>query len=103
MNPQPRGVVPPEHAARIRAALTGKTDADAELRAAVVGALKAGGSVREVMAVSGLSNDTVQRWGREGGWPTPAQRKAREETRARNAAYRAAVEQARREIDQEEA
>jgi hypothetical protein len=100
VTPQHKGLVPLEHAARIRAALTGKADADAELRAAVVGALKAGGSVREVMAVSGLSNDTVQRWGREGGWPTREQRAAREETRARNAAYRAAVEQAQRDLDQ---
>lgn len=64
----------PRHAERIRAAVAARELAEAEVRAAVVAALKAGGSIREVAKVSGLSTNTVQRWGREGGWPTKAQK-----------------------------
>jgi transposase-like protein len=62
---RPLGVVPTEAAARIRAARDAKTVADAELRAAVVAALEAGGSVREVAKVAGLNPDTVQRWSQD--------------------------------------
>lgn len=91
--PQRRGIVPPENEQRIRDALAGKEAADEELRAAVVAALKAGGSIREVMRVSGLSNDTVQRWGRAGGWPTAEDAARRTELRRRNAEFNRAVEQ----------
>jgi DNA invertase Pin-like site-specific DNA recombinase len=100
VTPQHKGIIPEQAAARILAAMQGKADADTELRAAVADALKAGGSVREVMRLTGLSNDTVQRWGREGGWPTTAQKAAREETRARNAAYRQAIADAQAALDQ---
>lgn len=92
VTPQPRGVVPPEHAARIHAAIAGKEAADTELRESVVDALKAGASVREVMKVSGLANDTVQRWGREGGWPTPQQKAARDAAKTRRAEWRRIME-----------
>lgn len=64
----------PRHIARIHAALTAREEAEAELRAAVVAALKGGGSIREVAIIAGMSTNTIQRWGREGGWPTAAQR-----------------------------
>lgn len=84
--------MPPANVARIKAALEGRDAAEVELRASVVAALRAGGSVREVMRVSGLANDTVQRWGREGGWPTPEQKAAREATSARRAEWRRMME-----------
>ena len=52
----------------------GAAEAEDEFRTTVADALKAGGSVREVARVTGLSTNTVQRWGRERGWPTEAQR-----------------------------
>lgn len=57
-------MIPDVAAQRILTAMTARTDADVELRAAVADALKAdalkaGGSIREVMAVTGPSNDTV--------------------------------------------
>lgn len=89
MTPQPRGIVPKVNTDRILAAIAARETADQELVDAVVDALKAGGSVREVAKVSGLANDTVTRWGHANGWPTAEQKKAREEARARNAAWRA--------------
>ena len=100
VTPQHKGIVSEQAAARLRAAMQGRDDAEAELHAAVADALKAGGSVREVMRLTGMSSETVQRWGRDGGWPTAEQKRAREETRARNAAYRAAIEQAQQQLDQ---
>ena len=51
--------------------------ADQELRTAVADARKAGGSVREVAAFTGMSTNTIARWGRERGWPTAEQKAAR--------------------------
>lgn len=62
MTPQPRGVVPPATARRLKRAAESKRAADLELRAAVVAALRAGGSVREVAVLTQLSTNTVQRW-----------------------------------------
>jgi len=84
--PQPRNEVPAKHAARIVAAKHASVLAAAELRTAVVTALKAGASVREVAKVAGMSTNTVQRWGHDDGWPTEAQKRewarAREEREA---------------------
>ena len=70
MTPQKRGVVPTAEEQRLRAAVVGAEAAEKELRAAVVAALVAGGSVREVARVSGISVNTIERWGRAGGWPS---------------------------------
>lgn len=77
MNPQPRGDVPAEHAARIRAAVTAVEKSKAERNAAIVAALLAGGSVREVAKVAGMSPSQIQVIGHAGGWPSPQQRSAR--------------------------
>lgn len=82
MTPQPRGVIPEEHEQALRDALTARDRAEEQLHTAVADALKAGGSVRQVALFTGLSTNTVQRWGREGGWPTDAQRKAWAEAKA---------------------
>lgn len=71
MTPQPRGIVPHAEQQRLLAALKGKAAADEELKEAVAAALRAGGSVREVAKIAGLSTRTVQDWGRARGWPTP--------------------------------
>lgn len=49
--------------------------AKVERDAAMVGALKAGASVREVAAAAGMSVTQVQKIGHRDGWPTPAQKK----------------------------
>lgn len=87
--PQHKGIVPPAHESKLLAARRAKDDAEEAYRTAVADALKAGGSVREVMRITGLSNQTVDRWGKERGWPTAAQVRAREEVRERNRAFRA--------------
>lgn len=79
--------MPPEHAQRILAARAARDDADQAYRTAVVDALKAGASVREVAKVAGLSTNTVDRWGREGGWPTAAQKKAWDAAREANSEW----------------
>ena len=79
-------MVPPQMAARLAELARARTEADAALKVAVVEALKAGGSVREVMRMTGLSTQTVSRWGHAGGWPTPAQVRAREEATERRRA-----------------
>lgn len=58
-------------------------------RQAVADALKAGASVREIAAALGISNVTVQRWGKAGGWPTVEQRDARSEASRRNREWEA--------------
>lgn len=74
MTPQTKGLVPEPEAERIRNALALRDEAQLQLELAVADALKAGGSVREVVNVSGLSNTTVQKYGRKHGWPTTGQR-----------------------------
>lgn len=86
--PQKRGVIPDDLQRRLLAARAGQEAAEAEFRAAVVAALLADGSVREVAALTGLSTNTVNRWGKDGGWPSEAQKKARAEARERGRAMR---------------
>jgi predicted butyrate kinase (DUF1464 family) len=47
---------------RLRRAAEAKAAADAELKAAVVAAAAAGGSVRVIAETSGLSTRTIQNW-----------------------------------------
>jgi uncharacterized protein YjcR len=54
------------------------------LALAVADALKAGGSVREVAASTGISTTTVQKYSRAHGWPTSEQRAGWEADRARH-------------------
>ncbi|MGO4249454.1 hypothetical protein AB4Y87_19750 [Paenarthrobacter sp. RAF54_2] len=71
MSPRKKHAVPLEQAERILAALAARADAQMQVEQAVADALKAGGSVREVAALSGLSGTTVQKYGRAHGWPAP--------------------------------
>jgi hypothetical protein len=73
---------PADQAARIVAAMQGMADALIERDQAITDALKAGASVREVALVSGMSTRTIQTIGHDNGWPTPAQKKRREEEAA---------------------
>ncbi|NKR61714.1 hypothetical protein GS907_24610 [Rhodococcus hoagii] len=96
MTPQKRGLIPDPERARIVAALAAREAAEAELRAAVVAGLLAGGSVREVAALTGMSTNTIQRWGREGGWPSAEQKAERSAKRAENDAWQARLDAANR-------
>ena len=102
VTPQHRGIVPPNHAAAVLAALKAEDEADIAARRAVAEALKAGGSIREVMKLTGLANETVQRWGREFGWPTPEQVADRERRARRAQAHRDAIAEADRRLAEEE-
>jgi uncharacterized protein YjcR len=65
--------------------------AETGLRAAVVAALLAGGSVRELAKFTGMSTNTIQSWGRAGGWPSEEFKAARAEARRRNREFAQAV------------
>ncbi|SUE16617.1 Uncharacterised protein [Rhodococcus gordoniae] len=65
VTPQKRGLIPDPERARILAAMRALDDAEVELRAAVVSGLLAGGSVREMSMLTGMSTNTIQRWSRE--------------------------------------
>lgn len=64
MNVSPRRRELPTDAAlrRLQNAAAVRSDADAEMRAAVRAARDAGGSVRVIAEVAGLSTRTVQLW-----------------------------------------
>ncbi|MBY4381895.1 helix-turn-helix domain-containing protein [Rhodococcus fascians] len=98
--PQRRGFVPTVEEQRVRAAVIGAAEAEKELHAAVVAALIAGGSVREVARVSGISVNTIERWGRAGGWPSKAQSAAWAKARADQQALRARQAEARRRLEE---
>jgi hypothetical protein len=76
MSPQPKGTVPPELAKRLRLTAAVLADAKAMRDEAIVDALKAGGSMREVANLVGISQATVGSIGHKGGWPTEEQRAA---------------------------
>lgn len=85
VSPQARGIIPPDNANRLAAARDAKEAADDEFRSAVVDALKAGGSIREVAQLAAISTRTVQDWGHAGGWPTTEQKAARAKAREKRA------------------
>lgn len=93
VSPQKRGLIPAEHQTRLRAAQEAKAAAEVEMRAAVVEALMDGASVREIAAFLDMSTNTINRWGREGGWPSAEFVAQREATRKRNAEWRAFIDQ----------
>ena len=86
--PQPQGIPPDDAIERLVAATDALAAALAEREAAVVDALKRGGSVRQVSAISGLSDKTVQRIGHANGWPTAAQRKKWADEKAARDAFK---------------
>lgn len=100
--PQKRGEIPDADRDRILAAQQADAAAHEAFVQAVVDALKHGASVREVATLTGLSPRTVFAWGHANGWPTAAQKKARDEIAAANAAYRQRVEQVRSRLEREQ-
>lgn len=70
MSPQRKGIVPPAETERVQAAVEWKKAADLELVNAVVDAMRAGGSIAEVAAISGLSERTIIRWRQGKNLPT---------------------------------
>lgn len=99
VTPQRKGVVPDAEEQRVRAAVVGAEAAEKELRASVVAALIAGGSVREVARISGKSTNTIERWGRAGGWPSAEQQSRWAEERRVRDEMNAKFEAARRQLD----
>ena len=92
--PQTRGIVPEPDVQRIKAALALRDEAQQHVELAVANALKAGGSVREVAASTGISTTTVQKYGRAHGWPTSEQRAGWEAEQTRNDEFTARIEAA---------
>lgn len=90
--PQPRGDVPRRHAQRIVEAVVAFEAAKVERDAAIAAALKAGGSTREVGALTGLSQTRVAQIGHAHGWPTAQQQSERERHRAELAQWRQFIE-----------
>lgn len=70
MAPQHKGIVPPAQTERVQAAVEWKKAAELELVNAVVDAMRAGGSISEVAAISGLSERTIIRWRQGKNLPT---------------------------------
>lgn len=68
--PQRKGIPRPVDVERMRRAVELKALAELELVDAVVTAMRHGGSIREVAAVTGLSEATVMRWRQGKGLPT---------------------------------
>lgn len=62
--PQHRGLIAPDDASRISAALAAREAAYDELVAAVLDAAAHGASVRELAEFTGLSTNTITRWKR---------------------------------------
>lgn len=71
--PEPREISE-KNADRIRRALAGVDQAQDELEKAVARALLDGASIRAVRAASGLSENTIQKYGARHGWPTKENR-----------------------------
>lgn len=65
MTPNPKGLIQPDDADRITAALTARDESYAELRAAVLDAAAHGAAVRELAEFTGMSTNTITRWKRE--------------------------------------
>lgn len=70
MSPQRKGLVRPADEKRIRKAVEIRDLAELEVVAAVLDAMKHGGSIREVALASGLSERTIIRWRKGQGLPT---------------------------------
>lgn len=78
--PDPRPIAD-DDAQRIRAAMAGQRAAQDELEKAVAQALLNGASIRGVREATGLSPNTIQKYGRAHGWPTEDNRARFYETR----------------------
>lgn len=89
MSPQRKGLVRPVDEKRIQRAVELRALAELELVAAVLEAMKQGGSIREVSLASGLSERTVVRWRQGQGLPTQDDwhKDARERQARLDAAY----------------
>lgn len=70
MSPQRKGVLRPADEERVQRAVELRALAELEVVAAVLEAMRHGGSIREVAIASGLSERTIIRWRRGQGLPT---------------------------------
>lgn len=102
VSPHPKGAIPDREAQRLaeaRAQREATRSADeaavAQLRAAVLAALLAGGSIREVAETAGISRSTCETWGHADGWPSTEQKAQWDAERAYHAKRRQAEALAR--------
>lgn len=86
--PQTRGELTPKQVERIAAAMQAVENATHEREQAIADALKAGASVREIAAFTGMSPTTVQKIGHMNGWPTATQKQRRSELATERDAWR---------------
>src|SRR4051794_39008027 len=70
MSPQRKGIPPKTAAERVQAAVAWRAAAEVEMAAAVVDAMRQGGSIAEVAKLSGLSERTILRWRKGQGLPS---------------------------------
>jgi transposase-like protein len=62
MNREIPSRIPPDQALRLKEALGNWLAGESELRAVVLDAVDAGGSVSEVAAITGLRQETIEQW-----------------------------------------
>jgi hypothetical protein len=92
--PQRKGVVPDAEARQLLAAFDAYEQARVARDAAIVAALKAGGSLRQVHALCGMAESHIQKIGHDGGWPTAKQKAARRAKAQDIASFHADIEAA---------
>lgn len=90
--PQQRGIPPREAAERVIGAQAALKAAKLERDAALASALNAGGSVREVAAIAGMSERQVQNIGHANGWPSESIKRRRAQEAADRQRWHDAVE-----------
>lgn len=109
VSPRPRGEIPDVERDRLVQAADRRDEtqdaADAavdELRAAVVAALLAGGSIREVADTARISRSTCEAWGRADGWPSAEQQARWDAERAKHARRREITRRVEAEMAREQ-
>lgn len=91
--PQRKGDVSPEDVERLVAAMAAFKAARIRRDRAITRALKAGGSIREVAAVTGMSPSSIQKIGHANGWPTEEQRTERDRQRQEHAEWNRMIDE----------
>lgn len=109
VSPRPKGEIPEPQAQRLREAADRRDETQEaahvavdELRAAVVAALLAGGSIREVAETARISRSTCEAWGRADGWPSAEQQARWDAERAKHARRREIARRVEAEMAREQ-
>lgn len=109
VSPRPRGEIPVVERDRLVQAADRRDETQEaadeavdELRAAVVAALLAGGSIREVAETARISRSTCEAWGRADGWPSAEQQARWDAERAKHARRREITRRVEAEMAREQ-